>query len=332
MPASPRVPASAPAASWLGRWRQQLWRAKPGDATPVILRHRRIYILPTRRGSAFLGTLAVMLLTSLNYSLSLGFAVAFLLVGFAASALLHTFRNVAGIAVRPLAAGETFAGGTLPFVVSLTGGAGIRRGFMLKAGDAVTSCFDLPAGTALAITLHCPAPSRGRLALGRITISSDYPVGLWRAWAYVHFPLEGVVYPAPEPSPPPLPAGNNGQSAQLAAGGEDSDLAGLRDYQPGDPAQRVAWKSVARGAGWYTKQFEGTRGGGAVTLGWDDLPAGMAEEARIARLTAWVLAAERMARPFALRLPERNLSTGQGGDHRRAALTALALFPAAARR
>ncbi len=35
-------------------------------------------------------------------------------------------------------------------------------------------------------------------------------------------------------------------------------------YQPGDPLQRVAWKAVARGAGWHTKQFEGGGGGGPV--------------------------------------------------------------------
>ena len=83
----------------------------------------------------------------------------------------------------------------------------------------------------------------------------------------------------------------------------DADLAGLRAYQPGDPLQRIAWKSVARGAGWHTKQFEGGSGGGRVELAWDSLPAAAARATKIARLTAWVLAAERAARPFALRAP-----------------------------
>jgi len=41
-----------------------------------------------------------------------------------------------------------------------------------------------------------------------------------------------------------------------------------------------------------------------------------------------VLAAERAARPFSLSVPGTHLPAGQGRDHRRAALTALALFPA----
>ncbi len=268
-----------------------------------------------------------MLLTSLNYSLSLGFVVVFLLAGFAASALLHTFRNLLGVSIRPLAAGEAFAGGTLPFVVAVMGGAGIRRGFTLEAADGNGARFDVPAGSALAVTVDRAAPHRGRLALGRVALASDYPVGLWRAWAYVHFTLDGIVYPAPEPSPPPLPDGMHAADGLPGRSNEDADLAGLREYQRGDPAQRVAWKTVARGAGWYTKQFEGGAGGGPVALSWQALPAGMGREARIARLTAWVLAAERVARPFSLELPGLRVGPGQGRDQRRTALTALALLP-----
>ncbi len=313
--------------SFRARMAQRLWRRAPEQTNAVLLRHSRIYILPTRRGLALLATAGTMLLTSLNYSLSLGFAVTFLLIGLGASALLHTYRNLAGIVVRPLAAGATFAGGTLPFVLSFTGGSGIRRGFVARAAGNETARFDVPAGTALAVTLQRNAPVRGRLPLGRVTVSSDYPVGLWCAWSYVHFPLDGIVYPAPEPSPPPLPAGGEGEHALAATGAEDTDLAGLRDYRAGDPPQRIAWKTVARGRGWYTKQFEGAGGGGPVTLTWDALPASMSIEARVARLTAWVLAAERTARPFGLRLPGCNLPLAQGRDQRRAALTALALVP-----
>jgi uncharacterized protein (DUF58 family) len=104
-------------------------------------------------------------------------------------------------------------------------------------------------------------------------------------------------------------------------------LAGLREFQRGDPPQRVAWKAVARGAGWFTKEFEGAGGGGPVTLAWAALPGSLGTEARLSRLTAWVVAAERAARPFALSIPGTSLTAGQGRDHLRNALVALALFP-----
>ena len=126
-------------------------------------------------------------------------------------------------------------------------------------------------------------------------------------------------------NPPPLPMGHAGSDPNPGKRGDDADLSGLREYQPGDPMQRVAWKTVARGGAWYTKEFEGVGGGGPVELSWYALPAGLDRELRLSRLTAWVLAAERAARPFSLQLPGFALPPGQGRAHRRAALTALAL-------
>jgi uncharacterized protein (DUF58 family) len=122
-----------------------------------------------------------------------------------------------------------------------------------------------------------------------------------------------------------LPLAPGGSQSVERGRTDDGDLAGLRDYQRGDPLQRVAWKAVARGAGWYTKAFEAA-GGGPVLLDWNALPASLDVEARLSRLAAWVLLAERAARPFALSLPGVALPAGQGREHRRAALTALALF------
>jgi len=52
-----------------GAWsraRQRFFRHEPADGERLVLRHSRIYILPTRRGFAVIATLLLMLLTSLN--------------------------------------------------------------------------------------------------------------------------------------------------------------------------------------------------------------------------------------------------------------------------
>jgi len=331
------APGTAPAAppdargSWRARFRQRLLRTDPADLETVVLRHSRIYILPTRRGVAFMVTIATMLLLSLNYALSLGFAVTFLLSGLAGAALLHTWRNLAGVELRPLAAGDTFAGNALPFTVALGGGGSPRTAIAIAAGGGATVMADVAADATLPVTVELPTRHRGRFPLGRMTLATVYPLGLWRGWAYVHFPLAGIVYPAPEADAPALPPGSIGHDTSATARGDDADLAGLRAYQTGDPMQRIAWKAVARGAGWHTKQFEGAGGGGPVDLAWQAMPRDVDAETRLARLTAWVLAAERAARPFSLSVPGCMLPAGQGRDHRRAALTALALCPEDAR-
>jgi len=328
VPSSPTIalPGAALPQSWYRRIRQRVLRVEPADREPLVLRHNRIYIVPTGRGASFLGTLVMMLITSLNYALSLGFAVTFLLSGVAAAALLHAYRNLAGIELSPLSAGETFVGNPLPFTLTVGGNSMARQAIALTATGCEPVVGDVSADGARPFTLERMAPERGRMALGRVTLTSDFPLGLWRGWAYAHFPLAGVAYPAPEPNAPPLPGGRSGNDSNSALRGDDTELAGLRSYQPGDPMQRIAWKAVARGAGWYTKQFEGLGGGGPLMLSWQALPPGLDRERRLARLTAWVLAAERAARPFAVRIPGFALPPGQGRAHRRAALTAFAMY------
>ena len=315
------------ARSWTQRVRQRVWRLAPGDLERIVLRHSRIYILPTPRGIALMATLATMLLTSMNYALSLGYAMTFLAGGMIAAALLATFRNLTGLAASPLGAGEAFAGGDLEFTLSLSTGVRQRIGITVAGRQGMPNSVDLPAGATRPIALSIPAPRRGRLSLGRVSVSSDFPLGIWRAWAYVHFPLAGNVFPAPEAGAPALPPGRHGSYVGRSSRRADTELAGLRDYERGDALNRIAWKAVARGAGWFSKQFEGTGGGGTLELHWLELPPGVDTETRLSRLTAWILAAERQARPFSLHIPGTVLPTGQGAAHRRAALTALALFP-----
>jgi uncharacterized protein (DUF58 family) len=318
------VPAQS--RTWKERLRQRLWRLAPGDMDRVVLRHSRIYILPTRRGIALMVTLAIMLLTAMNYALSLGYALAFLASGMVAAALLATFRNLAGLAASPLGSGETFAGGHLEFTLSLASGARQRVGVTVAARQGWTVSVDLPPGATRPVAVSVPAPNRGHQGLGRISLSSDFPLGIWRGWAYVHFPLTGIVFPAPEANAPPLPPGRHGSFVGRASRSAETELAGLREYDRGDAQNRIAWKAVARGAGWYTKQFEGTGGGGTLELYWDDIPASIDTESRLCRLTAWILEAERAARPFSLYIPRVALPAGQGAAHRRAALTAMAVF------
>ena len=60
------------------------------DSGTIELNRKRIYILPTRRGLVFAVFLLAMLLGSINYALSLGFVLTFLLAGLGLVGMLHT--------------------------------------------------------------------------------------------------------------------------------------------------------------------------------------------------------------------------------------------------
>src|SRR5260370_126009 len=163
-------------------------RLAPGDLERVVLRHKRIYILPTPRGVALLATLATMLLTSMNYALSLGYALTFLAGGMVAAGLLATFRNLAGLAVSPLGAGETFAGGDLEFTLSLASGSRQRICITVAGRQGMPNSVDLPPGATRPIAISIPAPKRRHLGLGRTSLATHFPLVKWRAYPYPPFP------------------------------------------------------------------------------------------------------------------------------------------------
>jgi len=306
---------------------RRVFRLSPDDALPLRIEHRRIYILPTRRGWAFLAVLLLMLVAAINYALSLGYALCFLLTGLFAASLLHTYRNLAGLELAGIRAGDGFAGDGIAFrltLVTLPGRA--RRGIELVTRDRrARTRVDLEAGSTGVATLVVPGERRGALPLGRVTLASDWPIGLWRTWSYAHAPVRALVFPAPERAPPPLPQRADGDGCSDTRAAAEGDVAGLRPYADGDLPSRIAWKSAARGTALQVRLLERSDGPARTTL---DLEATALPglDARLSRLCAWVLEATRRGTPFSLALPGApTLAHALGEAHRHQALSALAL-------
>ena len=94
------------------RWLFRIGAPEPG---PIRLGQRRIYVLPSAAGIGFAVALLVMLLAAINYNLSLGYALVFTLGGSAAASMLHAFRNLYGLSIRPGRCAPVFAGDTAVF-------------------------------------------------------------------------------------------------------------------------------------------------------------------------------------------------------------------------
>ena len=319
-----RAPGGARATGGRARLLQRAFRTRAEDALPLRVRHQRIYVLPTPRGLAFLVSLALMLVASVNYALSLGYALAFLLTGLFAATLLHTYRNLAGLELLAARPGTAFAGEPLPFELDLAERDGrARTGIRVAARDGTPATLSLGACGRDGVEVSVPTSRRGARPLGRLTLSSDWPLGLWRTWSYVHAPTEGLVWPAPETDPPALPVGGDGDGDGGRAAVEDGDVAGLRAYEIGDAPSRVAWKSAARGTGLRVRLFDARGTNAEVALDLEAAGTGSIEE-RVSRLAAWVLEAERRGVDYALELPELRLGPDRGEARRRVALDALA--------
>lgn len=305
----------------------RLWGFTPPERGTVVLAHRRVYIVPARLGWIFGLTLIILLIGSINYALSLGFALTFLLAGVGLVGMVHTARNLARIALSVGRAAPVFAGESAQFRLFLDGRAPFDRPAILARhlSSGAQLVIDVPAGGVAEAVLAVPAERRGWLPLGRVMLETRFPLGLFRAWSYVEPEARCLVYPRPARSPLPRASANStGGSQRIQALGNE-DFASLRGYQRSDSPRHVAWKAVARTDEMLTKQFSG-EAAAELWLDWSLLPAAFGLEQRLSRLAGWVLAAERAGNHYGIRLPGVEISLGRGDAHCAACLQGLALY------
>lgn len=297
----------------------------------VTLNRKRIFILPTGQGLVFALALFVMLLGAINYSNSMAFLLVFLLGSLAMVSILHTHRNLAGLSFHSALAQPVVAGSVARFVIVAehSDSEGKWR-VELALEDQPPISADIAAGETARLELPLATIRRGWLRPGRVTVSTRFPLGLFRAWAYLDLDLRCLVYPAPGKALPlPPPAGGEASTSGLRSrGGED--FSGLRAYVEGDSPRHVHWKALAHGGEMVTKQFAGGLAR-LIWLDWDSLRelSDLDYESRIGIVARWVLEAGKAGLMFGLRLPGTEIAPAQGPRHESACLRALALLPQA---
>ncbi len=312
----------ASAGTRVGRWARKRQGADPATTE---LRAGRVYILPTGIGIVF-GIMAfAMLLGSMNYNNNLSFVLTFLLVGIGFVAMHQCQRNLVGLELTFTGAEPVFAGQAIRFGIAVTNHAkSPRYGIQLYHDDAASEIMDLAAGESRVFVLPVSTSARGHVRLRRFGIRTLFPFELFRAWAWLHMDLAGLVYPKPAddaPQPPPTLVAHGHR--QHDARGEE-DFAGLRRYHEGDSPRHVAWKAYARSGQLLSKQFAGAD----TSSQWFDFDQieNPDDEARLSILTRWITDADRTGEDYGLRLPHESFEPAHGETHRRACLEALALF------
>ena len=303
-----------------------IFRAQVPERSPVTLVQRRIFILPTRHGYGFAFALLLLLVSSINYTLSLGFVLTFLLASMAAVAMLHTWRNLAHLKLRPGRCDPVFAGDTAHFGITFETPSRTRFSIGMRRRGEEPVYGDVIAGEPTPLAIPHAALKRGMHRCGRIEVFTRYPVGLFHAWSYVDFDLTVLAYPRPDPlaGSPPSVSRSASQEGIPVAGEEDFNM--LRAYRPGDTPRQIAWKALAREQGMLTKEFSAT----ASSELWIDFEDARAAslEGRLSVLAHWVMQAEQFGQSYGLRIPGTHLDPARGEGHKHRCLEALALFEA----
>lgn len=212
------------------RWdtRQSKWwttwmSRKPASDTYTLTAHN-IYALPTRAGWMMLVTVAVLMLATINYQLSLGYVLIFLLMGAGVVGLFLAHRALTQMQLR-LSTAQLLCG---------------------KLGDEIevliqTGSFDE--------RLRLKLTQIGSQSLPRVICETRYPLGLLRLWSV--WRLASTV----QVDPPDAGGGTRASHSQWAfaahADAEDNPDQGsmktdIRAYRVGDAPRDVLWKTVAK--------------------------------------------------------------------------------------
>lgn len=306
----------------VGDW---IFKLKLPETAPIKLHRRRVFILPTKTGTTLVITLLFMLIGSINYNLSLGYVLTFLLASLAIISILHTFRNIANLEIDIGRTESVFVGDEAQIAIVITNPSTLARysiGLRYQKNDPVYT--DAPIKQSVVVKFPVMVNKRGWLRLERINIFTQYPMGLFNAWSNAGLNLRCLAYPKPDHTQALPELGSHHAKEGTQKGIGTNDFSGLREHQPSDSPKHIAWKALAREHGMLTKQFTG-QADHELWLDWYRL-ASSDIETKLSILCGWILKAENNGQQYGLRLPNLVLEPNQGEAHKQNCLKALALY------
>ena len=130
-----------------------------------------------------------------------------------------------------------------------------------QAGEVQEQTIErLPLQRSVDVTMQGLAQHRGYMEFSALSIARRDPLGLCRALIDVPNPQTLLVLPRrydlPELQLPGARSYQHGGVTLAVSKGDSEEFVGLRDYRPGDPLQKIHWKSFARIGKPVVKEFQ----------------------------------------------------------------------------
>lgn len=298
----------------------------------VEINRHRLYILPTSHGVVFFLVLLLILLGAINYENSLGFMLSFLLSSLGFLGMIYTHQNINKLIVSVGRAESVFVGQEILFPLTIKQLVpSIQPNIQLHSqNNQNTEPHIIHTHLIDTNTTECKLPviamHRGYAQIGRIKIFSEYPLGLFHAWSWLNLDSRCLVFPAPDPHHYPLSLKGDNATGDINSDkhGVD-DFSGIREYQPGDAANHMAWKSIAKTGELQTKLFN-SETSREISISWSDTSETLDIEKRLSILCRMVLDADELSLLYGLNIPGITITPAIGLQHKHRCLKALALF------
>ena len=233
------------------------------------LNSRNIMIYPTRFGLAYLGFVILVFLLGTNYQNNIILLLSYLLASLFISVMLHSFYNFSTLRFYSVAEQQGFAEAVLYFPIKIMAdkthydlNLHFTDGSLNSQTQHVSQCHQ---GN-FEVKLPYKTLSRGTHHLGRVTIFSEYSLGIFKSKTVLDFGHHALVYPKPKrlvagqyqlSSQADEPSKDNYQTVNTA--GTD-DFSELKSFVRGESRARTAWKQLAKGQGHFSKHYQASQG------------------------------------------------------------------------
>jgi len=303
------------------------------------LNSRNIMIYPTRFGLSYLGFVALVFLLGTNYQNNIILLFSYLLASLFISVMLHSFYNFSQLRFYSVAQQQGFSKDTINFPIQVMAK---KTHYDLNfyftnvlSGNKNQKMAQCHEGS-YEIKLPYQALSRGKHQLGRVTVFSEYSLGMFKSKSVLDFGHTALVYPKPKR----LVAGQYQLSSQSEEPNTDTrqtvnlvgtdDFSELKSFVRGESRARTAWKQLAKGQGHFSKHYQEAQG----QLQWlklSEMPSNDIEE-KLAYLSFLVIELSASNETFGLEIykdlahSSANIAPNSGATHQQDCLTALALY------
>ncbi|PKG84693.1 hypothetical protein CXF85_07825 [Colwellia sp. 75C3] len=303
------------------------------------LNSRNIMIYPTRFGLSYLGFVVLVFFLGTNYQNNIILLFSYLLASVFISVMLHSFYNFSQLRFYSRAKQLGYADDLIYFPIKVTAdkthydiNAHFTDRTLISQSEHIAQC----AQGSEEIKLTYKSSKRGKHYLGRVTVFSEYSLGLFKSKTVLDFGHYAIVYPkaknlvagqyqfSAQPDEP------NMESYQTTNSVGTDDFSELKSFVRGESRARTAWKQLAKGQGHYSKHYQASQG----QLQWlklKDMPSNDVET-QLAYLSFLIGELTATNQAFGLSLSadinneSMNIAPNVGFEHQQACLTALALY------
>lgn len=294
----------------------------------LVIGRRQLYILPTRVGWYFTLILFALFAIAVKFDNQAAFMMLFLLVAIGIIGMHLTHNNVIGIELKSRPAQSVFVGENATFPINLHNYNNKHRQALWLSCAGFRQVFTMSPQSLKKLSIDLPTVSRGYFSCPTITLSSQFPLGLFFCWSKRFQSAQRcIVYPQPLDLVALPDGGENNSTKQSNSSNTNSksDYSGMKAYQPGDRPRDIHWPSLAKSHKLITVQHE-DQTSHSLNLSWFSLPQHLSIEDRLSQLCFWIINAEKRSARYQLEMPNHTLQYGNGSDHLHDCLRVLALW------